>query len=78
MVRRTIEKIRLYCCSIVSEEKNADETETKPEETEKKSDEDAAVEDVKEEEKKKKTKKVDKTIWEWELMNESKPIWQRK
>ncbi len=52
--------------------------EKKPDETEKKSDEDAAVEDDKEEEKKKKTKKVDKTVWDWELMNESKPIWQRK
>jgi len=25
-----------------------------------------------------KTKKVDKTVWDWELMNEAKPIWQRK
>merc|ERR1711872_1186276 len=30
------------------------------------------------EEKKPKTKKVDKTTWDWELCNESKPIWTRK
>jgi len=51
--------------------------EKKSDETEKKTDDDAAVEDDKEE-KKSKTKTVDKTVWDWELMNESKPIWQRK
>ena len=50
----------------------------KNEDAEKKTDEDAAVEDDKEEEKKAKTKTIDKTVWDWELMNESKPIWQRK
>ena len=57
-----------------------EEQEKKVEETETKTDEDAAVEDEKpqEEVKKKKMKKVDKTYWEWELMNEAKPIWQRK
>ena len=30
-----------------------------------------------EEEKKPKTKKVEKTVWDWELMNDIKPIWQR-
>ena len=25
-----------------------------------------------------KTKKVEKTIWDWELMNDTKPIWRRK
>ena len=67
--------IYLWRSRIIKEE--VVEEETPPEETEKKSDEDAAVEDEKEE-KKVKTKKVDKTIWEWELMNESKPIWQRR
>lgn len=44
---------------------------------EKKSDdEDATVEDAKED--KPKTKKVEKTVWDWELMNSAKPIWQRK
>ncbi|CAF4357029.1 unnamed protein product, partial [Adineta steineri] len=56
---------------VVTEEKKTAETDTK-------SDEDAAVEEEKVEEKKKKMKTVDKTVWNWELMNESKPIWQRK
>ncbi|XP_026582362.1 endoplasmin [Pseudonaja textilis] len=38
-------------------------------------DEEAAVEE--EEEKKPKTKPVQKTVWDWELMNDIKPIWQR-
>merc|ERR1711971_542899 len=42
-------------------------------------DEEGAVEEEKEEEEKKpKTKKVDKTTWDWELCNQSKPIWTRK
>ncbi|CAM4943317.1 unnamed protein product [Rotaria socialis] len=47
----------------------------KTDETEKKTDDDdAAVEDDKEEEKKAKTKTVDKTVWDWELMNERAPF----
>lgn len=38
-------------------------------------DDEAAVEE--EEEKKPKTKPVSKTVWDWELMNDIKPIWQR-
>ncbi len=30
------------------------------------------------EEKKPKTKKVEKTTWDWELINDTKPIWMRK
>ncbi|CAG2100312.1 unnamed protein product [Medioppia subpectinata] len=40
-------------------------------------DEEAKVEDEKEE-KKAKTRKVEKTIWDWDLINSSKPIWTRK
>ena len=40
--------------------------------------EDATIEEAKEDAKEPKTKKVDKTVWDWELMNEAKPIWQRK
>lgn len=40
-----------------------------------KKDEDATVEEG---DQKEKTKKVDKTVYDWELMNEAKPIWQRK
>ncbi|XP_063165047.1 endoplasmin [Candoia aspera] len=39
-------------------------------------DDEAAVEEE-EEEKKPKTKQVEKTVWDWELMNDIKPIWQR-
>merc|ERR1712142_1164559 len=49
------------------EEPEKDEAETE--------DEDAKVEDEKEETK---TKKVEKTVWDWELMNDTKPLWQRK
>jgi len=47
-----------------------------------KKDEDATEDDVEVEEEeedkdKPKTKKVEKTVWDWELMNDIKPIWQR-
>nr|KAG5698166.1 hypothetical protein BaRGS_030529 [Batillaria attramentaria] len=54
------------------EEEAADED--KKEEDE---EEDAKVEEEQDEEKPK-TKKVTKTVWDWELMNSVKPIWQRK
>ncbi len=66
---------------------DGEETEKKEEETEKEDeaekpkdeDEDAAVEEDKEEEEEKpKTKKVTKTVWDWELINDTKPIWTRK
>ncbi|XP_040263842.1 endoplasmin [Bufo bufo] len=56
-------------------EEPIDEDEAK-EEKEEETDEEAAVEEE-DEEKKPKTKKVEKTIWDWELMNDIKPIWQR-
>merc|ERR1711994_549386 len=56
-----------------AEEDSAD----KPEKSEEEDDE-GKVEEEKEEEKKPKTKKVDKTTWDWELCNQSKPIWTRK
>ncbi|KZC14571.1 PREDICTED: endoplasmin [Dufourea novaeangliae] len=54
-----------------------EEEEEKPVKEDKVSDEedDAKVEDVEEE---KKTKKIEKTVWDWELLNESKPIWTLK
>jgi len=58
---------------IEEEEEVKEEPEEKTEE-----DEEGKVEDETEEEKKPKTKKVDKTTWDWELCNESKPIWTRK
>merc|ERR1712186_325319 len=59
------------------EEVKDDEDEVKEEA--KDEDEEGAVEEEKEEEEKKpKTKKVEKTTWDWELRNQSKPIWTRK
>jgi len=52
--------------------------EEKPEKPEDEDEEGAVEEDKEEEEAKPKTKKVDKTTWDWELCNESKPIWTRK
>eukprot|EP00064_Thunnus_orientalis_P005434 superscaffoldBa00000533_g5448 len=47
-------------------------------ETEKEAAEDEAeVEEEEEDKDKPKTKKVEKTVWDWELMNDIKPIWQR-
>lgn len=40
--------------------------------------EDDATEEEKQKEKKKKTKKVEKTVYDWERINVAKPIWQRK
>ncbi|CAL8339915.1 unnamed protein product [Arctogadus glacialis] len=36
------------------------------------------VEEEEEDKDKPKTKKVEKTVWDWELMNDIKPIWQRQ
>ncbi|MEQ2262467.1 hypothetical protein XENORESO_012766 [Xenotaenia resolanae] len=48
------------------------------EEPEKETSEDEAeVEEEEEDKDKPKTKKVEKTVWDWELMNDIKPVWQR-
>lgn len=60
----------------IDEEETKDEPEKKEDE-EKDEDDDAQVEEEKEDEKPK-TKKVSKTVWDWELMNSVKPIWTRK
>ncbi|CAH1784217.1 unnamed protein product [Owenia fusiformis] len=54
-------------------EKPADAEEEKADEDE----DEAKVEEEKEEDKPK-TKKVEKTTWDWVLMNENKPLWTRK
>jgi len=62
------------------EEPIEDEEADKPADSEdkKEDDEDAAVEEEQEDEDKPTTKKVEKTTWDWVLINESKPIWTRK
>jgi len=57
---------------VEAEEKPAEEKSEDAEE------EDAAVEDDNTEKDAPKTKKVEKTVWDWLLMNESKPIWTKK
>eukprot|EP00096_Caligus_rogercresseyi_P001429 TRINITY_DN1228_c0_g1_i1.p1 TRINITY_DN1228_c0_g1~~TRINITY_DN1228_c0_g1_i1.p1 ORF type:complete len:813 (-),score=413.77 TRINITY_DN1228_c0_g1_i1:320-2758(-) len=59
------------------EEEQTEEPKDKPKENTE--DEDAAVEEDKEgDAEKPKSKKVEKTFWDWVLINESKPIWTRK
>ncbi|CAG2056085.1 unnamed protein product [Timema podura] len=58
-------------------EDDDDATEKADEEEKSDSDDDAQVEDEKQEDKPK-TKQVDKTVWDWEVVNDSKPIWTRK
>ena len=54
-----------------------DEAEEQPEDIPDE-DEDETVEEEEDEEDKPKTKKVDKTVWDWTLVNDNKPIWTRK
>ena len=56
----------------LDEDDEADQPEDTPEE------DDETVEEEEDEEEKPKTKKVDKTIWDWTLVNDNKPIWTRK
>ncbi|KFM57735.1 Endoplasmin, partial [Stegodyphus mimosarum] len=58
------------------EEPIEEEEETEKPEVAADEDEDAKIEEEKED--KPKTKKVEKTVWDWELINASKPIWTRK
>lgn len=74
--------IYMWTSKIVEEEVPIEEEEVKeePKKTEDEAeDDDAKVEEEETEaEKKPKTKKEKKTVWDWELMNDSKPIWTRK
>ncbi|XP_029178787.1 endoplasmin [Nylanderia fulva] len=54
----------------VDEDKPREESEDKADDDDGKVEEDDADE--------KKSKKVDKTVWDWELLNDSKPIWTLK
>ncbi|KAG7214072.1 hypothetical protein KM043_001437 [Ampulex compressa] len=74
--------IYLWRSKVVQVEEEDEEEEQKTEEKAGASDEnvteeedDTKVEDAEEE---KKSKKVDKTVWDWELLNDSKPIWTLK
>lgn len=70
--------IYMWTSKTVEEEVPVEEEPVKDEEKkEDEVDEDAQVEEEADEEKPK-TKKVSKTVWDWEIMNDSKPIWTRK
>lgn len=67
--------IYLWSSKTVQVDKEPDE-ETEKEEKDEDEEDDAKVEEeeVKEDEK----KKIEKTVWDWELLNEAKPIWTQK
>lgn len=71
--------IYMWTSKTVEEEVPVEDEPEKKEDTEKENaeEEDGKVEEEAEEDKPK-TKKVSKTVWDWELMNDSKPIWTRK
>lgn len=58
-----------------AEEDDEDKPEKKDVEDKEDEEDDAKVEEDTDE---KKPKKVDKTVWDWELLNDSKPIWTQK
>uniref|UniRef100_A0A1B6GQM9 Heat shock protein 83 n=2 Tax=Cuerna arida TaxID=1464854 RepID=A0A1B6GQM9_9HEMI len=73
--------IYLWSSKTVTEEEPLDESEEeKPAEEDKPKDEEADVEEAedKKDEDKPKTKTVEKTVWDWEIINENKPIWTKK
>ncbi|XP_070686156.1 endoplasmin [Pempheris klunzingeri] len=59
------------------EEPIDEDTEATEEPEKEPAEEEADVEEEEEDKDKPKTKKVEKTVWDWELMNDIKPIWQR-
>uniref|UniRef100_A0A3B3C264 Heat shock protein 90, beta (grp94), member 1 n=1 Tax=Oryzias melastigma TaxID=30732 RepID=A0A3B3C264_ORYME len=59
------------------EEPIEEDAETEEPEKEAPEDEAEVEEEEGEDKDKPKTKKVEKTVWDWELMNDIKPIWQR-
>ena len=72
--------IYLYVSKTVTEEVPLEDEKTEDDDSVKdeKPKEDAVDEKAADGEKKKKTKKVEKTVYEWERINVAKPIWQRK
>ncbi|XP_023932276.1 endoplasmin [Lingula anatina] len=62
---------------IEEEEEKKDEAAEEKKDEDEDEEEEGKVEEEKEEDKPK-TKKVEKTTWDWELLNSSKPIWTRK
>ncbi|KAJ8411412.1 hypothetical protein AAFF_G00174180 [Aldrovandia affinis] len=61
----------------VEEPLDEDEAEAEADKKDEAAEDEADVEEEEEDKDKPKTKKVEKTVWDWELMNDIKPIWQR-
>ncbi|KAG7454372.1 hypothetical protein MATL_G00259030 [Megalops atlanticus] len=61
----------------VEEPIEEDEAEAEAEKKDDATEDEAEVEEEEEDKDKPKTKKVEKTVWDWVLMNDIKPIWQR-
>ncbi|XP_053741209.1 endoplasmin [Synchiropus splendidus] len=59
------------------EEPIEDDAEAAEEPEKEAAEDEAEVEEEEDDKDKPKTKKVEKTVWDWELMNDIKPIWQR-
>jgi len=72
--------IYLWSSKTVTEEVPLEEGEEEEKPADEPKDEEADVEeaDDKKDEDKPKTKKVEKTVWDWEIINQNKPIWTRK
>ncbi|KAG5673569.1 hypothetical protein PVAND_003607 [Polypedilum vanderplanki] len=70
--------IYMWTSKTVEEEVPIEEEIEKKEAEDETDDDEAKVEEEAPEEKTPKTKKQTKTVWDWELMNDSKPIWTRK
>lgn len=66
--------IHLWASKTVEVEEPVEDDEKPVSESE---DEEAQVEDDTSDDKPK-TKKIEKTVWDWEAINDSKPIWTRK
>jgi heat shock protein 90kDa beta len=70
--------IYLWTSKTVEEEVPVDEETAPKEEKDATDDEDGKVEDDESKDDKPKTKKIEKTVWDWEMLNEAKPLWTRK
>ena len=72
--------IYLWDSTTIQEEEPIEEDDEIPTEpmVDEQDDEDAAVEEEDEDDVVPKSKKVDKTVWDWTLINNNKPLWTRK
>lgn len=70
--------IYLWSSKTIQVEEPVEEEAPEEEEKDEAADEDDAKVEEDKQDDKPKSKKVDKTVWDWEVLNDSKPIWTRK